>query len=266
MAVSGSTVYLCGTTQSPDFSLTSALQKDVSFGGSAFIARIDDVTTADSPFRVLSSASYMAALSPEGIMSVFGASLTQGTTEQAPTTDLPLSLAGVQATLVDSAGVSRSVPLYYASPTQLNVALGQVAPGLATLNVTTATGTQLARQVYIRSIAPALFTVTGTGQGPAAAVVGVLKADGQTDFSLSYECSASTCAPTPIDVQISNGQVFLALFGTGIRGRSSVASVRASIDGYQVPVIYGDGSSQHPTSFLAPRPRDGPGPAYGRRH
>lgn len=43
---------------------------------------------------------------------------------------------------------------------------------------------------------------------------------------------------TPIDLGPETDEVFLVLFGTGIRGRSSLASVRVTIDGVEAPVEY----------------------------
>jgi uncharacterized protein (TIGR03437 family) len=42
----------------------------------------------------------------------------------------------------------------------------------------------------------------------------------------------------PIDVSAATDQVFLVIFGTGLRGRSALSSVTASLGGTDVEVLY----------------------------
>ena len=51
-----------------------------------------------------------------------------------------------------------------------------------------------------------------------------------------FHCGEDGCAPTPIDV--TGAPVFLSLYGTGIRGRSSLANVKVTVNGIGVPVQY----------------------------
>ena len=52
----------------------------------------------------------------------------------------------------------------------------------------------------------------------------------------STALTAESCVPAPLDV--STGPVFLTLFGTGLRNRSSLENVSASIGGVDVPVLF----------------------------
>jgi len=45
-------------------------------------------------------------------------------------------------------------------------------------------------------------------------------------FVFTRSSTAGSCAPAPIDLGAAIGQAYLVLFGTGIRGRSSLAAVR----------------------------------------
>jgi uncharacterized protein (TIGR03437 family) len=118
----------------------------------------------------------------------------------------------------DSAGVSHAATVLYASPTQVNFVIPSTSIGAAVVTI----GTQTAA-LLIFAIAPELYTLDSSGL--AAAYVVHVSANGvQTVGSVS----------APIDV--SSGQVYLILFGTGIRGAGSTVSV--TIGGINAPVAY----------------------------
>lgn len=51
----------------------------------------------------------------------------------------------------------------------------------------------------------------------------------QINFLLPTGAAPGSCAPTAISLGPESDQVFLLLFGTGIRGRSSLSTVTATI-------------------------------------
>ena len=118
----------------------------------------------------------------------------------------------------DSAGVSHAATVLYASPTQVNFVIPSSSIGAAVVTI----GTQTAA-LLISAIAPELYTLDSSGLA-AAYVVHVSASGVQTVGSVS----------TPIDV--SSGQVYLILFGTGIRGAES--NVSMTIGGIDSPVAY----------------------------
>ncbi len=77
--------------------------------------------------------------------------------------------------------------------------------------------------------APALFSANASGRGPAAALVVRATASGSVTTEVLTE---------PIDLDSETDQVILVLFGSGIRGRPSLAGVRAEIGGTAVPAAY----------------------------
>jgi len=97
-------------------------------------------------------ASFLQKFSPGMIMSVFGATLSQ-TAESASSVPLPVTMAGVAATVN---GVE--APLYYVSPTQLNIQVPwQTVQGPATLTVNN--NGQVASQSFnVTSASPGIFT------------------------------------------------------------------------------------------------------------
>jgi uncharacterized protein (TIGR03437 family) len=60
-----------------------------------------------------------------------------------------------------------------------------------------------------------------------------------------FSCGTSGCVAVPIDLGIDT-PVYLSLFGTGIRNRSSLSNVTVTINGISVPVLYAGPQSQFP--------------------
>src|SRR6202023_2060930 len=101
-----------------------------------------------------------------------------------------------------------------------------------------------------------------------AALVQKLAADKTQTSAFVFTCgsSAGSCAPAPIDLGAATDQVYLVLFGTGIRGRSSAAAVSATVGGIPVPVVFAGDSGQFvglDQVNIGPLPRSlkGPGKA-----
>ena len=96
-------------------------------------------------------------------------------------------------------------------------------PGPATLTLMSngiATGSLA---VTIKGSAPGMFVVNSSGTGlPAAEVLTVL-ANGSTTVANVFQVnSAGAVVASPVD--LSQGQVFLVLFGTGVRGAKQVTA------------------------------------------
>mgnify|MGYP000867447663 CR=1 FL=1 len=194
-----------------------------------------------APVASVSAASYFAnALADESISAAFGVELATAT--QAGTTiPLPTTLAGTTVRVRDSAGAERLAPLFYVSPTQINYQIPPgTALGAAAITVTNGTSTMSLGSTTIARVAPGLFAVDGTGKGLAAAQVLRIRADG----SQSYEAIARFDAPTntwvalPIDLGAATDQVFLILYGTGLRNRTALTAATVKVGGADAPVNY----------------------------
>ncbi|HKQ74778.1 MAG TPA: hypothetical protein VJ810_13885 [Blastocatellia bacterium] len=94
----------------------------------------------------------------------------------------------------------------------------------------------------IASVAPGLFSANADGQGVPAAVVLRIKADGAQSFEpvAQFDAGLNRFVAAPIDLGPASDQVFLALFGSGIRFRSALSAVRASIGGTNSEVLFAD--------------------------
>jgi uncharacterized protein (TIGR03437 family) len=198
--------------------------------------------------RVTDSAGYQARdLASDEWLTIFGVNeATQ--TAQATSTPGQTSLAGTSVTITDSAGVTRSALLSYVSPAQINLLTPSgMATGAGVLTVVNGWNQQATVNVTLGAVSPGLFSADWTGEGVAAAVILHVAADYTTSTSLAANCgSSSTCAAIPIDAGNSAGQVYLSLYGTGIRGRSSLSQVTVTVGGVPVQVQYAGAQSQYP--------------------
>jgi uncharacterized protein (TIGR03437 family) len=115
-----------------------------------------------------------------------------------------------------------------------------LAAGGATVTITNANVAVFTEGIRIASVAPGLFAANANGQGVAAAVVLRIKADGVQSYEpvARFDASLSRFISVPIDLGAESDQLFLLLYGTGIRGRSSLASVGVIIGGVAAQVDY----------------------------
>lgn len=189
----------------------------------------------------VSAASYSnSALAAEAIISAFGANLAT-ITQAAATLPLPTTLAGTTVKVKDSSGTERLAPLFFVSSSQVNFQIPpQTAMGEATITITNADGAISIGTVQIVAVAPGLFTANSNGQDvPAAVALRV----GANNFQ-SYETVATFDAiqnkfvSRPLELNPATDQVYLLLFGTGIKFCSSLAAVSAKIGGVDAQVLY----------------------------
>src|ERR1035437_8424973 len=164
-----------------------------------------------APLTVVSAASFAAGpLAPDSLATAFGTGLAPNTA---------VTVAGTSATIL------------YASSGQVNFLVPSSVPtGSATVTVAGSKGS-VSTPVTIAAVAPALFTLNAAAL--AAAYVVRVRQGNQTVEPIS----------DPIDLGPPGDQVYLSLFGTGIRGAPpGQASVR--IQGINAPVSYAGPQSQ----------------------
>ena len=152
---------------------------------------------------------------------------------------LPIILGGVTLAVTDSAGVQRNAPLLYVSPSQINFLVpDNVATGMATFAVGGNTVAQ-SFTATVQPVAPALFSMSGTGSGVAAALaVAVQAGNPQLQSPVPvFQCGNTGCVSVPIALGVDQ-PLYVSFYGTGIRNRSSLANVTVTINGVSVPVLY----------------------------
>lgn len=192
-----------------------------------------------SPIAVQSAAAPNAAVTPDSIASLYGTNLA-ATTQPAGVQPPPLSLGGVTVTVTDSTGTSRVAPLMYVSPSQINFAVPQGASdGVAQFAILNGGAGPLTVTGAVQSVAPTLFSMSGDGKGVAAATaIQVQASNPQLQSPVAvFECSAAGCVSTPIALGVDT-PIVVALYGTGIRNRSSLSNVSVTINGVSASVQY----------------------------
>ncbi len=200
-----------------------------------------------SPTAV-SAASFGQGSAPESIATIFGVGLARSA-QVATTLPLPTTLAGATVTVARlGGGRPQPAPLFFVSPNQINFLVPQANDGAPLpptgLNafLSVFLDGQLVADGYISlaPVAPGLFSANASGNGLAAAVVLRVKADGSQQFEPVgvFDPAQNRFVARPIDLGPETEKVFLLLFGTGIRGRSSPLSVEVKVGGLDAPALF----------------------------
>jgi uncharacterized protein (TIGR03437 family) len=151
------------------------------------------------PVQTVSAASGASGAASESLVSSFGAGLPS---------------QGVTISVLDSAGAA-TVTIR-----------GADAPA--------ATGT-----LVFSSLAPALFSADSSGQGVAAANLIRVANGGQTlEAVAAFDSITGQTVPVPIRFGDADRQLYLTLYGTGLRGNAGLGGVALRIGGETVPVTY----------------------------
>ena len=181
----------------------------------------------------VSAASYSTTLAPESIAALFGVNLATST-KAANTTPLPTALDGTTVKVKDSAGVERAAPLFFVSPTQINYQIpAGTSAGTATVSISVNNTLSASGSVIIASVAPGLFTADASGQGYPAAVVYRYRNNAliSVEAVARFDTAQNKFVAVPVDLGPDTDTLFLILFGTGIRNRSNLSNVAATIGG-----------------------------------
>ncbi|MDX2031926.1 MAG: hypothetical protein SF339_14720 [Blastocatellia bacterium] len=211
--------------------------RDVGCDFDALDAAINGATVVTN----VSAANFTGAtLAPGSITAAFGTGLSAGTLAS-PALPLPTSLGGTTLKVRDRLGVERMSQLFFVSPTQINYLIPpDTATGTSQVTVTNGDRVVATGFFQTAAVAPGLFTVDATGRGlPAGSVLRV-----RTDSTQRYEPLAAFDAAqnkfiaVPIDLSSASDQVFLILFATGLRYRSSATAVTAKVGGLDVQIPF----------------------------
>jgi uncharacterized protein (TIGR03437 family) len=179
------------------------------------------------------TAGQIEAFAADSIVSVYGADLAGGTAQA--TLPLGTTLDGTTVTVTDSAGVARLALLYYVSPTQINCEIPDgTALGAATVTIANVSGTSQTGTIQVGSVSPGLFELNSAGL-VAAWVQPVISGVAQNLQAVYQLNSSGAVAPLPISLGASSGQVYLWMYGTGIRNAKNIS---ATVGAVSVPVLY----------------------------
>ncbi|MBI1766443.1 MAG: hypothetical protein HYR56_33975 [Acidobacteria bacterium] len=189
----------------------------------------------------VSAASYDGTkLAPESICAAFGVNLSAATAGTISAT-LPITLAGTSVTVRDSAGRLWPAPLFFVSPNQINYLIpAEAANGPATLIVSNRANVLTLGTINLAKVAPGVFSADASGRGLAAALALRVKADGSQTYEsvVRFDPVQNKFVAVPIDLGPASDQVFLILYGTGWRNRSSQSAVMVKVGNADAPVSF----------------------------
>jgi uncharacterized protein (TIGR03437 family) len=186
---------------------------------------------------ILNSASRQAStLAPASLASATGESFTSGTL-YAPGDQLPEELGGVTVTMTDSAGLAHLARISMAAADRVDFLIpAGVAPGLAQVLIRRQDGGSVAGSIFVTMTGPGLFSADGSGSGAGLISVIHRGTSGGDQWSTAFSDSSGAMAPAPISMSDATKQVYLQLYGTGIRPANGAAGVTAQVGGVAVPV------------------------------
>jgi uncharacterized protein (TIGR03437 family) len=195
------------------------------------------------PLIVSSATPSVAGLAPGSIASAIGQNLSAANTEQI-IGPFPTSWGGTSVSITDSAGKTSAAPLLFVAPWQVTFLVpAGVAVGNAQVKISSASGAQSDSNVQIAAVAPALFTLNGTG---LAAGYAVRVSGGSQTIELDYALNSfGSFSPAPINMGSSTDQVFLVLYGSGLQA-AGTAGVTATVNGVNAQVLYAGPQSGFP--------------------
>jgi uncharacterized protein (TIGR03437 family) len=234
---SAGNIYLAGNDAGPDLITTpgafQTTSPDNPCCNHGFVVKIAPTVAPAGPTVALATAGQVEPFAAESIVSAYGTDLATGQA-LATTLPLPTSLDGNSVTVTDSAGVARPAYLFYVSPSQINFEIpAGTATGAATVAFQNQNGTAQSESISIGSVSPGIFELTGAGL-VAAWVLPVISGVQQT-LQPVYQSVAGSTVPLPLNLGPSTEQVYLEMYGTGIRYAKSVT---VTVGGLNVPVLY----------------------------
>jgi uncharacterized protein (TIGR03437 family) len=173
----------------------------------------------------VSAASYAGvSVAPDSIASAFGS-----------------GLAGGSVTVTDSTGAKLAAQVLASASTQINFVMpAATAAGQATITVSAAGSVAAMGTVAVTAVAPGLFSANEDGKGVAAATALLAHSDGSQTSEAVFQCgsAAGSCVATLLSLGAASDQLYLSLFGTGMRGfkQQAVATVGGVSVGVAGPV------------------------------
>ncbi|MDD1751139.1 MAG: SBBP repeat-containing protein [Methanothrix sp.] len=184
--------------------------------------------------------------SPASIIALFGCGFSD-TTEAASSPRLSDTLADIRVFLSSDSVGPVAAALYAVTPNQINFVVPDgLPPGNYKAVVRRGSAVVASASVGVAAAPPALFPAAASGEGPPAAWALRVAADGRQTLAPVADCSSGACQSVAIEPPADGERIFLLLFGTGIRGRSSTENVSATIGGKKLSVMAAVAQSEYP--------------------
>jgi len=234
----------------PDLAIAYAPADNTSLSG--VVPLVNHLANVNSLVNTSGASFLPGPIAPDSIVSAFGTNLTTATASATgDPSSLPTTLANTTVTVKDSKGTTRQAQLYYVSPTQINYLVpAATALGMTTVAVTAPNGITTT-QVSAASSDPGMFTINSSGL--AAATGTHVQGPYYSSFNVSYvDPTTGLAVPIPINMGAKGDGIFLSLYGTGFRSRTSLQGVAVTLTpvqqagGTYTPALYAGPQTQYP--------------------
>jgi uncharacterized protein (TIGR03437 family) len=174
---------------------------------------------------------------PESMLTALGWQLSTGTAS-APNGPLQTTLADSTVTVRDAQGVDRLALLYFVSPNQINfVVPAETSSGTATISVANGGRPVISGTIYVSPVAPSMFVVNADNLA-AANLLRVRGDVSEYDSIWQLDSTTNQVVAVPADLSPDTDRFYLILYATGLRFRSSVDGVKATVGGEDATVVY----------------------------
>jgi uncharacterized protein (TIGR03437 family) len=195
-------------------------------------------TSPALPVAVNAASTYSANVAAEEIVSMFGVS---GLPQDTAIAKAPASSVGETTVMItDSSSTGRQAQIYgvFGSSGQVNFLVpAGTTTGLALVAVTLPGGAAVNTWINVAHTAPGVFSASMNGQGVYAGQAIYAHADGSQTVADSTRVApgSNALAAYPISLATPTDQVYLVLYGTGLRNASTVT---AAVNAVSVAVAY----------------------------
>ena len=151
---------------------------------------------------------------------------------------MPTELADASVGVTYSAGATHAAPLFFVGPAQINFLFPETAAlGAAIVRVLRADGESVEASIEVNAVAPGLFFLGSSGVGNIGGLRVAANGDRSAVDIFRFDTTFQEFSAAPIDLGPEGDEIYLSLFGTGIRGVSSVEQLSATVGGIGVPVL-----------------------------
>lgn len=175
----------------------------------------------------------LPVIAADSIVNAYGAGLAKTPTNSSG--PLSTTLGGTSVSIKDSTGKTAAAQLFFAGPGQVNFAApAGLALGAATVTLKPSDGTTHTGSVKIVDVQPGLFTSNAAGL-IAGNIIRTTSSGHQTTENLYTLDGSGNVVAAPVN--ISQDQVFLAFYCTGIR-HASASKVSVIIGDVKLPVTF----------------------------
>jgi len=207
---------------------------------------------------ILSGASFEStSLAPDALMTAFASAIKRSGSAEGGET----SIEGTAVEIIDALGRRHRAPVLTLAPGQISFLVpAEVRPGPGVLNVVIDGAVAASESILVDSVAPALFAAAGNGVGSPLGEIIVLGTSDPLLPLAQFDTENGKWNAVPIPV--SGGEsVYITLLATGVRHRTQLSAVSATIGGKSIPAIL---ASAHPTLpgvdqvTVGPLPKDLP--------